>query len=93
MGMLRPLAFVVAWAQQRMCVKNPEAATPAIALPKKALLFMSGNWFGVSSTMVGCWRSGRGTSTRFPSERYAGELIAAVGELLIHAFEALSALA
>ena len=40
MGKLRPLAFVVAWAQPRTCARNPEAARPAIALPKKDLLFM-----------------------------------------------------
>lgn len=40
MGMLMPLAFVVAWAQPRIWVRNPEAARPAIALRKKDLLFM-----------------------------------------------------
>ena len=40
MGMLMPLAFAVAWAQPRICVRNPDVARPAIALRKKALLFM-----------------------------------------------------
>ena len=40
MGILRPLDFEVAWAQPRICVRNPEAARPAIALPRKDLLFM-----------------------------------------------------
>jgi hypothetical protein len=40
MGMLRPLAFLAAWAQQRIGVRNPAAARPAIALPKKVRLFM-----------------------------------------------------
>jgi len=40
MGRLRPLVFVVAWAQPRIGERNPEAARPAIVLPKKDLLFM-----------------------------------------------------
>src|SRR5512133_1129704 len=63
MGMLRPLSFVVAWAQPRICVRIPEAARPAIALPKKDLLFMR-------TAMGGHWRGGCGLSTRFPIERY-----------------------
>ena len=40
MGILRSLLFVVVWAQPRLCARNPEAARPAIVLPKKDLLFM-----------------------------------------------------
>src|SRR4029077_14285925 len=68
MGMLRPLAFVVAWAQPRICVRNPEAARPAIALPKKDLLFMRSVMLVL---IVGRWQGGCGTSTRFPIERCA----------------------
>jgi hypothetical protein len=40
MGILRPLALLVAWDQPRIGVRNPEAARPAIALRKKDLLFI-----------------------------------------------------
>src|ERR1041385_8870463 len=40
MGMLRPLTFVLPWAQPRICVRNWVAVKPAIALRKKDLLFM-----------------------------------------------------
>jgi len=67
MGMLKPLAFEVACAQARICVRNPEAARPAIALRKKDLLFM--RWD------VG--RAGVGRQRVFPPNdaRVRGELL------------------
>ena len=106
MGMFRPLAFEVAWAQPRIGVRNPEAARPAIVLPKKDLLFIRSvmlvlilNPAGLALWVIQLWwdvgRAGVGRQRVSPlnDARVRGELIAVGGELLIHAFEAFPVLA
>ena len=102
MGRLRPLAFVVAWAQPRIGVRNPEAARPAIALPRKHLLFMRSVMLVLILNLAGraLWvdigRAGVGRQRVSPSSDardVRGELIALGSELLIHTFEAFPVLA